>query len=357
MSGAYKNAGDFLIEKRSIELLKYVYPDIEIKKYLRNQMEDKIDEINNADAIIFGGGPLYKNNLEGYLPLEKCLNKITTPMMILGCGWYGTMDGSDLIYRYKFAPKTLEFFRKTDKEGFGLSCRDIYTVKTIKKEGLKNVFMTGCPAWYDINIINQLKLNNKNKYNKIIISDPARPINFINAIKLVKYIQNKYKPTNLLFIFHRGQGDSENEKSRQNFYENLLNLGIETKDISMSPKGFAIYDDCDLHIGFRVHAHIYCLSQGIKTILLEEDGRGAGVNQSLGLPQIKTYNDSFQYDNRWAKRLFKLFANPTNNHLIEDIENHISIMEQTNWQYLSNALYLQKCYFQNMINFIKRLSS
>ena len=358
MSGAYKNAGDFLIERRSIELLKYVYPNIEIKKYLRNQLEEKFDKINNADAIIFGGGPLYQKNLEGYLPLEKCLNKITAPIMILGCGWYGIMDGSAIVYRYKFAPQTLNFFKKADQEGFGLSCRDITSVKVLRKENLKNVFMTGCPAWYDINKINQLKPKNiEKKYHEIIISDPAKPVNYDNALKLVSFLRNTYTDSKIIFVFHRSQDNSKNETCRLCFKEKIQSMGIEIRDISSNSEGFTLYDTCDLHIGFRVHAHIYNLSQGNKTILIEEDGRGAGVNQTLGLPQIKAYNDSFQFDNLWAKRFFKLFVNPTNNHLIEDVENHINIMEETNWQYISNALNLQKYYFKNMINFIKRLTA
>ncbi len=357
LSGAYKNAGDFLIEKRSIELLNFVYPDIHINKILRNQIKDNLDAINSSDMAIFGGGPIYQPNLENYLPIDILLNHITKPIMILGCGWYGFMDGSDLVYRYKFSPKTLEFFRKVDKNGLGLSCRDINSVKTLRKEGLKNVFMTGCPAWYDINRINDFKLKPIEKYNKIAISDPARPVNFDNAFKLVQFIKDKFNKTHIVFIFHRRQDNPNNEVLRNKFNEKLLALGIEVKDISMGTDGFSIYDDCDLHIGFRVHAHIYNLSQCNRTILIEEDGRGAGVNQALGLPQIKAYNDSFQYNNRYLRRIFKLFASLTNNHLVEDVENHINIMETTNWQYIENALSLQKSYFKNMVQFIKRLSN
>lgn len=37
-------------------------------------------------------------------------------------------------------------------------------------------------------------------------------------------------------------------------------IGVKMIDISKSVDGLRIYDDCDLHIGFRVHAHIYNLS-------------------------------------------------------------------------------------------------
>ena len=42
------------------------------------------------------------------------------------------------------------------------------------------------------------------------------------------------------------------------------------------------YDKVDLHVGFRVHAHLYMLSMRKPSILLIEDGRGYGVFYSLG---------------------------------------------------------------------------
>lgn len=58
------------------------------------------------------------------------------------------------------------------------------------------------------------------------------------------------------------------------------------EDISGSKEGFKQYDECDLHIGFRVHAHIYNISMGNPSILINEDARGAGVNDALGIRNI-----------------------------------------------------------------------
>ena len=55
LSGAYKNAGDFLIESRCMELLTYFIKDISIDKFLRNEITGKCEELNNYDAIIIGG--------------------------------------------------------------------------------------------------------------------------------------------------------------------------------------------------------------------------------------------------------------------------------------------------------------
>ena len=48
-----------------------------------------------------------------------------------------------------------------------------------------------------------------------------------------------------------------------------------------------LYLNCDLHIGYRVHAHLFCLSQRIPSILVSEDYRGVGQNLSLGMPDLR----------------------------------------------------------------------
>ena len=59
-------------------------------------------------------------------------------------------------------------------------------------------------------------------------------------------------------------------------------LGARTRDISGSASGFAVYDDVSLHVGYRVHAHLYCLSRSTPSYLVAEDSRGIGVLQTLG---------------------------------------------------------------------------
>jgi len=48
-----------------------------------------------------------------------------------------------------------------------------------------------------------------------------------------------------------------------------------------------VYEDFDLHIGYRVHAHLYFLSRRIPSILLSEDVRGSGQAKSLGMEEIR----------------------------------------------------------------------
>ena len=51
LSGADKNAGDFLITKRAKSLLRFVHPEANVAQYKRNESLDAfVDEINKYDS-------------------------------------------------------------------------------------------------------------------------------------------------------------------------------------------------------------------------------------------------------------------------------------------------------------------
>ena len=45
---------------------------------------------------------------------------------------------------------------------------------------------------------------------------------------------------------------------------------------------FRVFDEAGCHVGYRVHAHLYCLSHATPSYLVAEDSRGLGVHETLG---------------------------------------------------------------------------
>lgn len=363
LSGAYKNAGDFLIEARSLRLLHHFVHDISIDKFLRNELSGKCEQLNGYDAIVIGGGPIYSQNIEKYLPIAEMTGAVKKPIMIIGGGWYGAAGGYQQIYRYKFSEQSRAFLSKVDREGYGLSCRDIYTYRTLKKEGYQNVWLTGCPAWYNIDTLAQTGLRGgAAEINSIIVSDPARKENAGMAVEVLRLLRKRYKKAKITFIFHRGYNADRftakpiAERAAE-LRDSIRDYCDDIMDISYGESGFSAYDTCDLHVGFRVHAHIYCLSMRNRSILIEEDGRGAGVNQILGFPALKAYSDSIQTDNyiyNRAKRKLGLFQYQ---HVTEDLDSYLDILSMTGAAYFENAFHLQQQYFKTMGEFIGRLDA
>lgn len=347
LSGAYVNAGDFLIQDRATYLLRSVYPNAEIRLFLRTNIERDFDEIEQCDVIVFTGGPLIMTDIDKSIPVKKSM-QFTKPIMMLGCGWYGDEGNKSNNFTYYFTEGTLAFYRKVTQEGYGIGCRDIYTYRALLAYGLNNVHMTGCPAWYNPNLIYPEPVIEDKEIKSICISDPARPSNQKQCMSIIAYLHLRYPHANITFVFHR----DIDEMFKALLQETYPHARIVS--ISGSTEGFSVYDKCDLHVGYRVHAHIYNLSLCKKTILIEEDGRGAGVNEALGLIHITAYNDYIRprdWPYFWRRKKPELM----NAHIIQELSACLDICESVNWQYIKNAYSHIRTYSHNMLAFIGKI--
>lgn len=340
LHGAVVNAGDFLIWERSEKLLRYYYPDSEINSYYRNQpIDDVIDEINEHDIMILAGGPGY--NAVFYpdlMPLVPDLNDIKIPIMFLGMGWYGINNDSYTLYNYIFNDEFKELLTRADRDTHILGCRDFYSTRVLNNNGYRNALMTGCPAWYDLEKINQLTYNGNglNNVKKICISN-CQGRDYLKAIlKIIAFLREYFgKEVEINYVVHRGI-DEEVMDIIGGFLEKQ---NVNTCDISGSADGFKIYDDCDLHIGFRVHSHIYNLSKRNLSILIEEDSRGMGVNEALGLPRIAPFIQAY-HEGRMARI--------HNEYMIKEIEDYLNELKYHKYKRIENAFVTMRSYFDNM---------
>lgn len=367
LSGAYINAGDFLIVDRSIKLLKYIYKDCEIKVYERRLPLDKyIDEINKSDALIIAGGPAYLPDVyPKIIPLVDNLEKIKVKIITLGLGWCGENTSDKYIYdEYKFNETTKKLLERLSKDNKNLSCRDWYSTRILNTNGFQNSIMTGCPAWYDLNYIDscQIREGINIPFKKICVSDPAKTKNAVQAIKLMKYLKTKFKDAEITFVFHRRDNKKiESSQKSEETYEIIQNemdkLGVKTKDISGSAEAFSIYNDCDLHIGFRVHAHIYNLSRRNISILIEEDGRGAGVNQALGLNSIRADKEKNQFNSKCITKLnnFMEKNKGNNEYLIKNVDDQFNMLFHNDFIQYETAFFNMQLYFEQMKKHIKSI--
>lgn len=343
LSGAYVNAGDFLIEDRARLLLERLL-GADVSIYKRNRLLDtEIEEINAHDALVFAGGPIYQKGIyPTAIPFVTELNRIHIPTWILGGGWkerFEKQKRANAQQKY-FYPATESFFKFVCEHGNGvpLGCRDWYTVERLKKAGFSGLTMTGCPAWYDLEQIEGLAAADYEKkwkgMEKICVSDAAFPENEMKMRQLVVFLREHFGETPILFLFHRG---IERKKAFLSF---LDHYHVNYKDISGSPDGFELYNDCGMHIGFRVHAHIYNLSRGNISILLNEDLRGAGVNDALGIRNIDL---AFNIMRR----------NTEDRHLTEQLDFYFEYLKQTDfWQYRNAGRNIQ-FYYERMKNHIE----
>lgn len=357
MSGAYRNAGDFLIVDRSIKLLKYVYPDCEIVMHQRKYpLNDVLDEVNTCDFLLFAGGPMYKTNIcPDEIPMIDDLGKIKIPIYSIGLGWYGKnqcgkLTFDDVIYnKYRFNNETNTLLNRMERDGV-LTCRDFQSVRVLKNNGFKKVTLTGCPAWYDLNFIdkNDVKETMNFPYKKICISEPGYQINMEQSVKLTRHLVERYPMADIYYVFHKGiylNEDIFRERAHiiNQVMKELKQMGVKIIGIPYSVDGFHLYDDCDLHIGYRVHAHIYNLSRRNVSVLIEEDGRGNAFNEIAGLYGIEPYHLQMnrKLDYEW------------NPYFLQVIDDYLDILESNDFMQMKVAYRVMQDYFPKMIKRIE----
>lgn len=361
LSGAIKNSGDFLITERTRLLLKYVFPDAEIIKLTGNySIKDQLDIVNSADAIVIAGGPSYTKRIYPRdIPLVDDLNQIKPKIHILGAGWYGSLTTDKEIWNYKFEKKAKELLKRVEYDSKMLGCRDYYAVRVLEANGFKSGVMTGCPAWFDIPNISKRYYGN-NEIRKIMISDPADIRSYSQqTLDIVRFLKKKFPGSDIEYVFHRGikhdQFTSKQvEKLINKIVRELEKLNVIYHDIAYGCEGFHLYDDCDLHIGHRVHAHIYNMSVRNRSILIEEDSRGAGVNEALCLWGIKAYENKISSNtNIVSKAINKIITlTKPNKYVINTLDAYIDYILASHGDMYNISYDIMEHYFDKMIQYI-----
>lgn len=368
LSGAYRNAGDFMIVHKCEELLKYVYPDCTIHTISRrNDLTEHLPQINDSDVVILGGGPALKPKIyPDHIPLVSDLTQIKSPLFAMGLGVSGKYN-YDGLPKYEFSAPTKELWSKANASGWAIGCRDNYSANIMKRSGFESK-MTGCVVWYDVENVNNTKLKSPNSYKNIIVSDPGKVSYHKSTIELLRVLKEMFPSSNIKFVFHRGNGPGDytgatiGEKLKK-LANDLDTLGIEHRDISSDFEGFKVYDDCDLHIGFRVHAHIYTLSKRRKSILISEDIRGIGFNQTIGLPNIDATVDyvggkrsiSLKVLNKIEKAGYTSVISKDNQFLKEELEFCLDIISSTQGKIYEWSFERMSYYFNEMVDHIKEI--
>lgn len=267
----------------------------------------------------------------------------------MALGWCGSNSSLYTVKNYEFSDSSLKLLKRIESDGFSLGCRDYYSKKILSENGFRNSIMTGCAAWYDLTKVESTALTNCSEIRKICVSDPAQRVNFDQYTRLLKFIKDRFPGSSITAVFHRGVS----EQKRMD----IDKLGIDVIDISNGAEGFSFYDDCDIHIGYRVHAHIYNLSGRRRSILIEEDGRGAGINTVLGLDRITAYDSDKVTTNRYHAKLNNLLRikGRRSQFVLEQIADCLERYEENNYIEMEWAFERMKHYYKNMRSHLGQL--
>lgn len=368
LTGAQKNAGDYLITEKCKELLRRERPEHELVQLGRwESLDDKLDLINGADALILMGGPAVSPDFyPSIYKLTTNLDDIKVPIVPMAVGWNSKAGDFHGMMNFTFNNKSKELLRRFATNGVGISARDSYTASILRRNNIPNVYLTGCASWYTPEKFNTYIENPSIK--KIAVT-PAQHPRFSNISKqMIDLVEKIYPESEITLAFHRGIGEVD-EFTKEDDAANTTDLaeygaakGMNSIDLAYSFDNYQKYDDIDLHIGFRLHAHLYFLSNRKPSILLNEDGRGRAMSETIGLTGIDTFKRTILKKPSTAANLVlnrvgtaKRYYPDVDYEAIEQLEHLLNTHKENDYRLMNGALKVFDENYAVMQEFIKAL--
>lgn len=298
LTGSRNNAGDFLIKHRAMALLAALRPDREIVDYdgWKPLTDEQLAVINDSRALLLTGGPAVQKRMHpDVYPLRSDLDDIRVPIGTFGVGWSTTEGRWSDTRRMGFTAATTTLLERLERDGLALSVRDHHTQNALKVADVTSTAMTGCPALYSLPHLGT-PFAVSDRPNTVSISLGTRFANNLplerQARELVTRARSVFEGAELTVVFHHALDESFKRAyghtgplygAQRRFAAWLEEQGVAYVDVSGSAERLIEhYSTADLHLGYRVHAHILMTSLRRPSLLLAEDGRGRALRDVLG---------------------------------------------------------------------------
>ncbi len=255
----------------------------------RGLSEAEIRKINSTKALILAGANQLNDSYSVVPGMTKSeLNRIQVPIIPFGIGIHGEPDMNKGM-----SQNTMDILREIHRRIKFSSWRCPMSVKYLSEhlpEIQEKFLMTSCPVVYGPRLLQREPF--KDDFNKVIVTVTDREDFTERERTTIDFVHREFKSYPKFLSLHQfyepryGILPSRKQRTRP-----TLNLEAYAKSLGFKlfkPKKvdtfLAFYRDRSFHVGSRLHAHLYCLSQSQKTFLTYVDERCVGFSQSLNFP-------------------------------------------------------------------------
>lgn len=296
LGGARNNCGDYLIVARAQALFAHYLPNAAVTVLDRTKKfsSHDFDLMEASDLVVLVGGPLIRNNCAERLNLAEAalsgrLSAMDTPFVIMGGGAKPLEPFS--TSRLRPTAPTAQLLEKIESAPYYSGTRDIESIVLLRNAGFGNFGFTGCHALYPLPPQ----------------EEPCRPFSIYNVRKIVfscgapdgmgedavrqhldvlESIRKAMPQAELVAAFHHAVEDAELKRlfngriplGWRDLFVRVSGAGVRVADISGGlDRMLELYASADLHVGYRVHAHVLMTSWRKPSLLIAEDGRGSGM--------------------------------------------------------------------------------
>lgn len=374
-----RNVGDKLIEEAIKELIIHEKGETEFLTFFReDDLTEHLEEINKTKAILLPlairDTPLWPKTFR----LIDDLSKIKVPMIPINT-CYNVYPGDELTREgINYSKETKEFLHYIAQQVEQFSCREYYTNSILQKIGIKNTVMTGDPSWYQIDKLGT-PMRRPENISKLVFSPPLSHFYTNQAKDVMELLSEMFPDAEKYCAFHTADlntlknAEAENsfamseEATQKNvkIAQYAKDYGFEEKYVFGELDNLEFYHDCDLHVGYECHAHLYFLRQRSPSILINEDARGVGFQYSLGGNSFNSfercagnadYIPSKTITSGYCTSLREYSIAPENLHLIDQLRQFLEEELENKFRRITGiAQVIDDTYFSSMKPFLESL--
>lgn len=294
-----RNVGDRLIEMRLKAIVREVKRDAEFFTIFREEsLEPHLDRINASRAVLMPAFPIRDTPMHpGTYRLVEDLRRIRVPLVPIGANWNVYPGDEESRRTVRYSAETTRFLQHVAGQVDRFSCREPFTAEVLARHGIVNTLTTGDPAMFHLPSLGRtMKIGGR--IERLVFSPPLSPFYAGQAGEVMLALARTFPAVRRYCAFHLADpGGSKRtlrcensaamspavaEKNRR-MRQVAGQAGFEVLDLAGDIDRLGFYDDCDLHVGYECHAHLYFLSLRLPSLLIAEDARGVGFNHVFGV--------------------------------------------------------------------------
>ena len=267
-----RNVGDKLIENATRAILQSESRQLRITTISGKSSWEQIQSLcETSNCVLFACLAIRKHMLNVYPFLDRLL-QTSTPVAAISTGTSLNVGGPRMFHE-AITTDDHELLMRFNEQAILFTTRGSLSQSFCQTLGLSKATFSGDVAFFDSRFENR-RFPTDPDIRRIVISDPHYATRYVETLKgLVASVSAQFPNASVALAMH-GVNEPVTEIA------NALNLPIINL-FERPDEGLEIYDECDLHVGFRVHAHVSALNRRKPSYLLEQDGRGTDYGLTL----------------------------------------------------------------------------
>jgi hypothetical protein len=267
-----KNVGDNLISSSTMKMIRSRRPQYDPTVLFREAGLDAVG-VDGIRSILAPGFSVSNDTYPKLFRLYTDLKSIP-PFFPVGCSFQHPLPAVESFTGYEFNAATLDALGFLAERCGGLPCRDVLIHELMERHGIGSHYC-GDLALFDEEMIGRGFYPPKD-IRSLVFTIHHHPTRFdTQAKRLIDLLSARFPEARRYVAYH----------SKPNGYARAIAqyaMGAGFEELHLYGESFTLakYHEVDLHVGYRLHGHIFFLRNRKPSILLIEDARSFGFSRS-----------------------------------------------------------------------------